>query len=60
MSRNIRVKTIVKEKNKHYTDIKKFGSCESGFMVKNAHRFMTPKPYPGRLRFFEVQYPVDI
>ena len=46
-----------KDKNKHYAEIKKFGSYKFGFMVRNAHRFRTPKPYPGRLRFFEVQYP---
>jgi hypothetical protein len=46
---------FVKDKNKHYADIKKFGS-KYGFMVRNAYRFRTPKPYPGRLRFFEVQY----
>lgn len=48
---------FVKDRNKHYADIKKFGSYRFGFMVRNAHRFRTPKPYPGRLRFFEVQYP---
>ncbi len=46
-----------KDKNKHYADIKKFGSYKFGFMVKNAHRFRTPMPYSGMLRFFEVQYP---
>ena len=50
---------FVKDRNKHFADIKKFGSYRFGFMVKNAHRFRTPKPYPGRLRFFEVQYPVN-
>ena len=50
---------FVKDKNKHYADIKKFGSYKYGFMVNNAHRFRTPMPYPGRLRFFEVQYPVN-
>ncbi len=49
---------FVKDRNKHFADIKKFGSYRFGFMVKNAHKFRTPKPYPGRLRFFEVQYPV--
>jgi hypothetical protein len=48
---------FVKDKNKHYADIKKFGSYRFGFMVRDAHRFTTPMPYPGRLRFFEVQYP---
>ncbi len=46
-----------KDQNKHYADIKKFGYYKFGFMVRNAHRFRTPMPYPGRLRFFEVQYP---
>ena len=48
---------FVKDKNKHYADIKKFGSYKFGFMVSNAHRLRTPRTYPGRLRFFEVQYP---
>ncbi len=48
-----------KDKNKHYADIKKFGSYKFGFMVRDAHRFRTPMPYPGRLRFFEVQYPLS-
>jgi hypothetical protein len=48
-----------KDKNKHYADIKKFGSYKYGFMVKNAHRLGTPLPYPGRLKFFEVEYPAN-
>jgi predicted transcriptional regulator len=48
---------FVKDRNKHFADINKFGSYKFGFMVKNAKRFRTPKPYPGRLRFFQVQYP---
>jgi predicted transcriptional regulator len=48
---------FVKDKNKHYADIKKFGSYKFGFMVKDAHTFRTQKLYSGRLRFFEVQYP---
>ena len=47
-----------KDKSKHYADIKKFDSYKYGFMVKNAHRLRTPLPYPGRLKFFEVEYPV--
>jgi predicted transcriptional regulator len=47
-----------KDKSKHYADIKKFDSYKNGFMVKNAHRLRTPLPYPGRLKFFEVEYPV--
>jgi hypothetical protein len=27
------------DKNKHLADIKKFGFCRYGFMIKNAHRF---------------------
>ncbi len=46
---------LEKDKNKHYTNIKKFGFCEYGFMVKNAHRFRSPTPYRGRLKFFEVE-----
>ena len=42
-----------KDKNKHYADIKKFGSHKYGFMVKNAHKFRTPIPYSGKLKFFE-------
>jgi hypothetical protein len=49
---------FVKDMNKHYADIMKFDSYKFGFMVRNVHRFRTPKPYPGRLRFFEVQYPL--
>ena len=48
-----------KDKNKHYADIKKFGSYKFGFMVRNAHKFRTPMPYPGKLRFFEVKYPLS-
>src|SRR5712691_8103962 len=47
-----------RDKNKHYADINKFGSYKYGFMVKNANRFGTPLPYPGKLKFFEVEYPV--
>jgi len=47
-----------KDKNKHYADIEKFGSYKYGFMVKNAHRFRTPLPYLGRLKFFEAEYQV--
>jgi hypothetical protein len=47
-----------KDKNKHYADIKKFGSYKYGFMVNNAHKLRTPLRYPGRLKFFEVEYPV--
>jgi ASCH domain len=46
-----------KDNNKHYADIKKVGPYRYGFMVKEAHRLGTPLPYPGRLRFFEVEYP---
>lgn len=46
-----------KDKNKHYADIKKFGSYKYGFMIRKAHRLRTPVPYAGRLRFFEVEYP---
>jgi ASCH domain len=45
------------DKNKHYADIKKFGSCKYGFMVKNSDR-LSPIPYLGQLKFFEVEYPV--
>jgi hypothetical protein len=46
------------DKYKHYADIKKFGFCRYGFMVKNAHRFRSSIPYFGKLKFFEVDYPV--
>ncbi len=46
------------DKSRHYPDIKKFRFCNYGFMVKNAHRFRNPIPYLGRLKFFEVEYPV--
>lgn len=45
----------LKDKGKHYADIKEFGFCKFGFMVKSAHKFRTPMPYPGSLRFFEAQ-----
>ena len=48
-----------KDKNKHYADINKYGSYKFGFMVRNARRFRTPMPYPGRLRFFEAQHPAN-
>jgi hypothetical protein len=50
--------TKFRDKSEHYADIKKFDSYKYGFMVKNAHRLRTPLPYPGRLKFFEVEYPV--
>jgi hypothetical protein len=43
--------------NKHLADIKKFGFRRYGFMIKNAHRFRRSIPYPGILKFFEVEYP---
>jgi len=45
------------DKNKYYADIKKFGSCKYGFMVKNSDR-LSQIPYLGQLKFFEVEYPV--
>jgi hypothetical protein len=42
---------------KHLADIKKFGFCRYGFMIKNSHRLRMSIPYPGKLKFFEVEYP---
>ena len=47
------------DKNKHYADIEKFGFYKYGFMIKNARRFRSSIPYPGKLKFFEVDYPVS-
>jgi ASCH domain len=47
-----------RDKNKHCADIKKFGSYKYGFMIRNAHRLRAVLPYPGQLKFFEVEYPV--
>ena len=47
------------DKNKHYADIKKFGFCKYGFMIKNAHRLRSLIPYLGKLKFFEVRYPIS-
>jgi ASCH domain-containing protein len=44
------------DKNKHLADIKKFGFCKYGFMIKNAHRFRRSILYLGMLKFFEVDY----
>ena len=44
------------DKNKHLADIKKFVFRRYGFMIKNAHRFRRSIPYPGMLKFFEVDY----
>ena len=44
------------DKDKHLADIKKFGFRTYGFMIKNAHRFRRSIPYPGMLKFFEVDY----
>ena len=44
------------DKNKHLADIKKFGFCNYGFMIKNAQRFRRSIPYLGMLKFFEVDY----
>jgi hypothetical protein len=52
----------VKDKNKHFADIKKFGSYKfggGGFMVRNAIDSGTPMPFPGSLRFFEIQNPIS-
>ena len=42
------------DKNKHLADIKKFGFCKYGFMIKGAHRLSRPVPHSGMLKFFEV------
>jgi ASCH domain len=47
------------DKNKHLADTKEFGFCKYGFMIKNAHRFRRSIPYPGMLKFFEVEYSVS-
>jgi len=44
------------DKNKHLADVKKFGFCKYGFMIKNAHRFRRSILYLGMLKFFEVDY----
>ena len=51
---------LERDKNRHYANIKNFGFCKYGFMVKNAHRFRSPTPYLGKLKFFEVEYPVRV
>ena len=47
------------DKDKHYADIKKFGFCEYGFMIRSAHRLRKSIPYSGMLKFFEVRHPVS-
>ena len=55
MSNNIKTKQNLRlDKNKHYADIKQFGFCKYGFMIKCAHRHRSSIPYPGKLKFFEV------
>jgi hypothetical protein len=44
------------DKNKHLADIKKFGFCRNGFIIKDAHRLRRPVPHSGMLKFFEVDY----
>jgi ASCH domain len=44
------------DKNKHLADIEEFGFCKYGFMIKNTRRFRRSIPYPGMLKFFEVDY----
>jgi len=44
------------DKNKHLTDVEEFGFCKYGFMIKNTRRFKRSIPYPGMLKFFEVDY----
>ena len=44
------------DKNKHLADIEEFGFCRYGFMIKNTRRFKRSIPYPGMLKFFEVDY----
>jgi hypothetical protein len=45
------------DKNKHFADIEKFCSCKYGFMINNSYRLRRSIPYPGMLKFFEVEYP---
>jgi predicted transcriptional regulator len=47
------------DRNKHLADIKKFGFCRYGFVIKNGHRLRRSIPHPGMLKFFEVDYPVS-
>jgi hypothetical protein len=47
------------DKNKHLADTKEFGFCKYGFIIKNAHRLRRSIPYPGMLKFFEVEDPVS-
>jgi ASCH domain-containing protein len=49
---------LERDRHKHLADTKEFGFCKYGFMIKNAHRLSRSIPYPGMLKFFEVDYPV--
>lgn len=49
---------LEKDRNKHYADMKRFGSCKYGFMVRNSHRLRRWVPYQGQLKFFEVEWPI--
>lgn len=50
---------LEKDKNKHYADIKKFGAYKYGFLIRSVHRFRTSIAYPGKLKFFEIEYPTS-
>ena len=45
---------LERDRNRHLTNIKKFGFCRYGFMTKNARRLRRSILYPGMLKFFEV------
>ena len=44
-----------KDKQKHFSIVTKyFEGYKYGFLIKNARKFKKSIPYPGKLRFFEV------
>jgi len=44
-----------KDRHKHFSILNKyFEGYRYGFLVRNAKTFKKPIPYPGKLKFFEV------
>ena len=45
-----------KDKQKHFSIVTKyFDGYKYGFLIRNARMFKKSIPYPGKLRFFEVE-----
>ena len=53
--KNTTIKKSLTDKQKHFSIVTKyFEGYKYGFLIKNARKFKKSIPYPGKLRFFEV------